>query len=53
MKNRKLKLNELQVNSFVTDQLFSLKGGATSETQVAESSCIEFNCTVQCEVQLA
>ena len=52
MKNRKLKLNELAVNSFVTDKLFSLKGGVARETQEAESSCIEFNCTVQCETQL-
>lgn len=53
MKNRKLKLDDLQVNSFVTDKLFTLKGGKARETEEAESSCIEFNCTVQCETQLA
>ncbi|MFA0960440.1 pinensin family lanthipeptide [Roseivirga sp. BDSF3-8] len=51
MKNGKLSLNQLSVSSFVTKHQHTgnVRGGAAEYTQEAESSCIEFNCTVQCE----
>lgn len=50
MKNGKLNLNDLKVSSFVTQHdAANVRGGAKAYTEEAESSCIEFNCTVQCE----